>query len=27
MSVEGDVAFMAKFRELFRPIDGLESGD
>jgi len=22
MSVEGDVAFMAKFREMFRPIDG-----
>jgi hypothetical protein len=25
--VEGDVAFMAKFREMFRPIDSPESGD
>jgi putative sterol carrier protein len=27
MSVEGDVAFMAKFREMFRPIGSPESGD
>jgi long-chain acyl-CoA synthetase len=25
MSVEGDVAFMAKFREMFRPIDNMEN--
>jgi putative sterol carrier protein len=25
MSVEGDVAFMAKFREMFRPIDNIEN--
>jgi putative sterol carrier protein len=27
MSVEGDVAFMAKFREMFRPIGKLGNGD
>ncbi len=27
MSVEGDVAFMAKFREVFRPIDGSADED
>ena len=27
MSVEGDVAFMAKFREMFRPIDGSADED
>jgi putative sterol carrier protein len=27
MSVEGDVAFMAKFREMFRPIDELKNSD
>ena len=27
MSVEGDVAFMAKFREMFRPIETSESSD
>jgi acyl-CoA synthetase (AMP-forming)/AMP-acid ligase II/putative sterol carrier protein len=27
MSVEGDVAFMAKFREMFRPIDEAENSD
>ena len=27
MSVEGDVAFMAKFREMFRPIEETEHSD
>ena len=27
MSVEGDVAFMAKFREMFRPIEEPQNSD